>query len=259
MSEIEDGVFVPDHMGATVRPSPNFGPRRDGKGVSTLILHYTGMENGEAAERLLESPESEVSAHYVVHENGGIVQMVAESERAWHAGKSFWRGETDINSCSIGIEIINQGPLGGFPDYSDAQIEAVIGLCRDICARHSIRPERVLAHSDIAPSRKIDPGEKFPWERLYRAGIGHWVEPAPIRGGRFLSLGDRGQPVEALQSMLAIYGYQVPIDGVFGTETEAAIKGFQRHFRSQKVDGVADVSTIETLHRLLSTIPASVS
>lgn len=259
MSEIEAGVFAPDHEGARVRPSPNFGPRRDGKRVTTLILHYTGMENGEAAEALLASPESEVSAHYVVHEDGRIVQMVPESERAWHAGKSFWQGETDINSCSIGIEIVNQGPHGDFPDFPDAQIEGVIALCRDICARHSIRPERVLAHSDIAPSRKIDPGEKFPWAWLHRAGIGHWVEPAPIRGGRFLALGDRGQPVEALQSMLALYGYQVPIDGVFGMETEAAIKGFQRHFRSQKVDGVADVSTIETLHRLLSSLPVSVS
>ncbi|PRD45204.1 N-acetylmuramoyl-L-alanine amidase [Phyllobacterium phragmitis] len=252
MSDIEDSVFVPDHERASVRPSPNFGPRQDGKRVSILILHYTGMETGEAAEALLESPESEVSAHYVVHEDGRIVQMVPERERAWHAGKSFWHGETDINSCSIGIEIVNQGPRGDFPEFPDAQIKAVIALSRDICTRHSIRPERVLAHSDIAPSRKIDPGEKFPWERLHHAGIGHWVKPSPIRGGRFLVLGDRGQPVEALQSMLALYGYEVPINGVFEMKTEAAVKGFQRHFRSHKVDGVADISTIETLHRLLS-------
>ncbi|RCS25481.1 N-acetylmuramoyl-L-alanine amidase [Phyllobacterium salinisoli] len=259
MTAIGEDVFVPDHAGASVRPSPNFGPRRDGKRITTLIMHYTGMESGEAAEALLASPESEVSAHYVVHEDGRIVQMVPESKRAWHAGNSFWRGETDINSCSVGIEIVNQGPRGDFPDYPDAQIEAVIRLSQDICARHSIRPERVLAHSDIAPVRKIDPGEKFPWERLHRAGIGHWVEPSPIRGGRFLTPGDQGQPVEALQSMLALYGYDVPIDGVFDMKTEAALKGFQRHFRSHKVDGVADISTIETLHRLLSGLSATLS
>lgn len=255
MSDIKNGAFTPDYHGASVHPSPNFGPRKDGKQVSILILHYTGMESGEAAEALLADPASEVAAHYLVHEDGRIVQMVAESERAWHAGNSFWKGETDINSCSVGIEIVNPGPHRDFPDFEGVQIEAVIELARDICARHSIRPERVLAHSDIAPLRKIDPGEKFPWERLHRAGIGHWVKPSPIRGGRFLTLGERGQPVEALQSMLALYGYQTPLDGVLGIETEAALKAFQRHFRPQKVDGVADVSTIETLHRLLSALP----
>ncbi|WP_420962695.1 N-acetylmuramoyl-L-alanine amidase [Brucella sp. IR073] len=256
MSDNENAAFAPDYPGATVRPSPNFGPRKDGKQVSILILHYTGTENGAVAEELLSTPEREVSAHYVVHEDGRVVQMVAESKRAWHAGQSFWLGETDINSCSVGIEIVNPGPLADFPDFPDTQIEAVIALSRDICARHSIEPRKILAHSDIAPLRKIDPGEKFPWERLYRAGLGHWVEPSPIRGGRFLALGDRGQPVEALQSMLALYGYYTPVDGILGMETEAAVKAFQRHFRPQKVDGVADVSTIETLHRLLSALPA---
>jgi N-acetylmuramoyl-L-alanine amidase len=256
MSTTENGIFTPDYPDASVHPSPNFGPRRDGKRVSFLIMHYTGMESGEAAEALLTDPKSEVSAHYLVYDDGRIVQMVPESERAWHAGKSFWQGETDINSCSVGIEIVNPGPLRNFPEFAERQIEAVIALSRDICTRHSIRPERVLAHSDIAPMRKIDPGEKFPWERLHRAGIGHWVEPSPIRGGRFLTLGEQGQPIEALQSMLGIYGYQTPLDGVFGPETEAATKAFQRHFRPQKVDGVADISTIETLHRLLLALPA---
>lgn len=245
-----------DHPGAKVRPTPNFGERVDGKRPSIIILHYTGMEDGRAAEDWLANIVSEVSAHYLVYEDGRIVQMVPEAARAWHAGKSVWKGETDINSMSIGIEIVNAGPLADFPDYPDAQIDAVIELCTGISERHPIRPENVLAHSDVAPARKIDPGEKFPWQKLHQAGIGHWVEPAPVRGGRFISLGEQGQPVEALQSMLALYGYGVPIDGRFGPETELAIAAFQRHFRPQKVDGVADMSTIETLHRLLSSLPA---
>lgn len=244
-----------DHPGAKVRPTPNFGERRDGKRPSMIILHYTGMEDGRAAEDWLANVISEVSAHYLVHEDGRIVQMVPEAARAWHAGNSFWKGETDINSASIGIEIVNPGPLADFPDFTTAQIDAVIDLCKGIGERHAIHQNNVLAHSDIAPARKIDPGEKFPWRTLHDAGVGHWVEPSPIRGGRFLTLGERGQPVEALQSMLALYGYGVPIDGTFGTDTELAVAAFQRHFRPQKVDGVADFSTIETLHRLLSALP----
>ncbi|CAN7364343.1 N-acetylmuramoyl-L-alanine amidase [Phyllobacterium sp. LjRoot231] len=252
-------AFDPDHLRADVHASPNFGPRKDGKRPSFLILHYTGMETGEAAESWLANPKSEVSAHYIVYENGRVVQMVPESERAWHAGQSSWKGETDINSRSIGIEIVNGGPLLEFPDYPGPQIDALIDLCKGIVSRHGIRPESVLAHSDIAPARKIDPGEKFPWPVLYDAGVGHWVSPSPVRGGRFISLGDQGQPVEALQSMLALYGYGVPIDGVFGPSTQLGVLAFQRHFRPEKVDGVADMSTIETLHKLLSALPTLVA
>ncbi|MBB3233906.1 peptidoglycan recognition protein family protein [Phyllobacterium endophyticum] len=248
-------AFKPDHPGADVHASPNFGPRREGKRPSIVVLHYTGMETGTAAESWLANPLSEVSAHYVVHEGGRIVQMVPENERAWHAGQSSWKGEADINSSSIGIEIVNGGPLLDFPQFPDQQIDAVIDLCKGIISRHAIRPENVLAHSDIAPGRKIDPGERFPWSTLYDAGVGHWVAPSPVRGGRFFSLGDEGQPVEALQSLLALYGYDVPIDGVFGASTQLGVLAFQRHFRVQKVDGVADVSTVETLHRLLSELP----
>lgn len=249
-------AFPPDHAAATVVPSPNFGPRKDAKRPRLVILHYTGMETGEAAESFLADPRAEVSAHYLVHEDGRVVQMVAESERAWHAGKSFWKGQTDINSVSIGIEIVNPGPLRDFPDFAEPGIEAVIALCRDIAGRHGIAPEGFLAHSDVAPGRKIDPGEKFPWRRLHAEGIGHWVEPEPVGGGRFFSPGDVGQPVEALQSMLALYGYGLPLDGMFGPETEIAVAAFQRHFRPERVDGVADVSTIATLHRLLAALPS---
>lgn len=241
----------PDYPGAALDPSPNFGERRDGKRPTFLILHYTGLPTAEDALRVLKSPEMEVSAHYLVHEDGRVVQMVSEKARAWHAGKSFWKGETDINSASIGIEIVNPGNIADYPPYEDAQIEAVIGLCRSICGRHEIRPEHVLAHSDIAPARKTDPGHNFPWKRLHEAGIGIYIEPTPIRGGRFLVRGESGQPVEALQSMLALYGYGIEITGVFDDATETVVKAFQRHFRPQNVDGVADYSTIDTLYRLI--------
>lgn len=246
--------FRPDHEGADVRVSPNFGPRREGAVPDCLILHYTGMETGEAAEAWLCAPESEVSCHYLVHEDGSIVQMVRESDRAWHAGKGSWKGICDVNSFSVGIEIVNPGPLAGFPDFPDVQIDAVARLARDICARHHILPERVLAHSDVAPGRKIDPGERFPWRILAEMGIGHYVEPTPVQGGRFLATGDRGEPVEALQSMLSLYGYGLEISGLFDEATRFAVEAFQRHFRPARVDGVADRSTIETLHRLLTSL-----
>ena len=251
--------FVSEHAGAEVRVSPNFGPRRDGMRPDMIVLHYTGMQSGEAAEMWLCNPESEVSSHYIVHEDGRIVQMVREADRAWHAGRSSWRGVTDINSCSIGIEICNPGHEFGYPDFCAPQIEAVIALCAGISMRHGVAPERVLAHSDVAPGRKRDPGEKFPWAALHAAGIGHLVAPAPIRGGRFLTDGECGEPVEALQSMLALYGYGLEITGFFDAATQAVVEAFQRHFRPELVDGVADRSTIETLHLLLSTLPGRLS
>lgn len=232
------------------RPSPNFGPRAEGAAIDILLLHYTDMKTAEAAIQLLSDPASQVSCHYVVAEDGTITQLVDEAHRAWHAGVSSWHGEGDINSRSIGIEIANLGHDHGYPDFPDAQIDAVIALACDICARHGIRPERILAHSDVAPARKRDPGEKFPWGRLASAGLGHFVEPEPIRGGRFFSVGETGAPIEALQAMLALYGYPLQISGTYDQETELAVIAFQRHFRPERVDGIADSSTIATLHRL---------
>ena len=245
-----------DHKGAVVRPSSNFGERRDGLAPDMIILHYTGMASGPEAEAWLANPVSEVSSHYVVRENGTVVQMVPEAARAWHAGAGSWAGKGDINSHSIGIEIINGGHDYGLPAFPDAQIEAVIALCGDIAARWGIAPQRILGHSDTAPGRKVDPGERFPWDRLHAAGIGHWVEPSAIRGGRFLSAGEAGQPVEALQSMLVLYGYGLEINGVYDEQTEKCVAAFQRHFRPERIDGVADMSTVETLHRLLSSLPS---
>ncbi|MEO1066593.1 MAG: N-acetylmuramoyl-L-alanine amidase, partial [Pseudomonadota bacterium] len=192
--------------------------------------------------------------HYFVFEDGRIVQSVPERSRAWHAGLSSWKGERDINSRSIGIEIANPGHEHGYCAFPAAQIEAVIALSADICARNRIPAERVLAHSDVAPARKQDPGEKFPWDLLHKSGIGHYVVPEPLNDGRFFQRGDMGEPVEALQSMFALYGYGLAIDGVFSEQTEHVVRAFQRHFRPETVDGVADASTISTLHKLLSAL-----
>lgn len=244
-----------------VVPSPNHGERlgRGASGPDMLILHYTGMATAEAAQARLADPQAEVSAHYLVFEDGRILQMVPEGRRAWHAGRACWAGERDVNSRSIGIEIVHPGhPAGGGAPapYPEPQIEAVIALCRDILARHrEIGPQRVLAHSDIAPERKEDPGESFPWERLAAAGIGHHVRAARSGDGRFFSEGDRGQPVEALQAMLALYGYDQPVTGTFDGRTRAVVAAFQRHFRPARVDGVADAATITTLRDLIAALP----
>jgi N-acetylmuramoyl-L-alanine amidase len=240
-----------------VFPSPNHGERRDGRRPTMLVLHYTGMPDEDEALQWLCDPISQVSAHYFVFADGRILQLLPEARRAWHAGVSTWDGETDLNSSSIGIEISNPGHPGGLPPFPDAQIGAVIGLAKDLATRWRIAPERVLAHSDVAPGRKLDPGEVFPWERLHRAGVGHWVAAAPIRDGRFFARGNRGIPVEALQAMLAMYGYGLRITGIFDEETEKVVAAFQRHFRPERVDGVADASTITTLRDLIARRPGA--
>lgn len=239
-------------MDATV-PSPNFDSRK-GAPVDILLLHYTGMVDDEAAVRWLADPRSKVSCHYVVHEDGRIIAMVDEEQRAWHAGVGSWKGVSDINARSVGIEICNPGHEHGYRGFPVAQIEAVIALGIAIVARHQIAREHVLAHSDIAPQRKEDPGELFPWDALARAGVGHYLPPAPIADGRFMSFGDSGAPVAALQNMLKLYGYDVATNGVFDQQTHTVVRAFQRHFRPARIDGVADSSTVSTLHQLLSAL-----
>ena len=236
--------------------SPNFGKRAEGKPIDILILHYTGMASAERALKWLCDPESSVSAHYFVFDDGRIVQLVDENDRAWHAGKSFWAGETDINSRSLGIEIANPGHEFGYRAFPDDQVEAVIALCADLARRHAIAPERVLAHSDVAPLRKEDPGELFPWRRLHDAGIGHFVAPEPILAGPDLRPGDDGIGVDMLKQELGQYGYGLAQGPAFDAETAAVVRAFQRHFRPERVDGIADASTIATLARLIAALPA---
>ncbi len=239
-----------------VCPSPNFEPRREGARPSILLLHYTGVASAAKAIDWLSRAESKVSAHYVVDEAGRITQLVAEAMRAWHAGLAVWAGESDINSTSIGIEIHNPGHELGYPDFPEPQLSAVEALCRDIIARHDVRPERVLAHSDVAPTRKKDPGEKFPWARLARAGIGHWVAPEPLnRADPGIARDAAGPLVAAVQSLLARYGYGIEATGGFDPKTEFVVTAFQRHFRPERVDGRIDQSTVTTLERLIAALP----
>jgi N-acetylmuramoyl-L-alanine amidase len=237
-----------------VLPSPNHGERRGYARPDCLILHYTGMPTAEGALDLLRSPASEVSSHYLIDEQGGVVQLVPEARRAWHAGVGVWKGERDLNSASIGIEIANPGHDGGLPPFPEPQIAATIALCRDIASRYALRPERILAHSDIAPARKRDPGERFPWDELARAGIGHWVEPAPIDGPARFAHGEEGPHIRGWQAMLALYGYGVEMTGVYDHPTRIVVAAFQRHFRPQKVDGETDASTIATLRALIGAL-----
>lgn len=228
-----------------------------------IILHYTGAPQGEAraawladpageALRWLTDERSQVSAHYLVGEDGRVVQMVAEARRAWHAGRAFWRGIEDVNSRSVGIEIVNLGHEAGLPPFPDAQVEAVIALCRDVMARHDIPPGRVLAHSDVSPGRKVDPGERFPWARLAASGVGLWARADEPAASRAFREGDEGQPVQALQALFAMFGYGLKVTGVFDAPTRAVVESFQRHWAPERVDGVADARTLATLRALLS-------
>ena len=235
---------------AQLRASPNFEPRRGGP-ADMLILHYTGMASAqEALERLCDAA-SKVSSHYFVFEDGRCLQLVAETARAWHAGASSWKGETDINSCSIGIEIANPGHDGGYPDFPETQMAAVTALCADIVARNAIPAARVLGHSDVAPGRKSDPGEKFDWARLARAGAGVYRQAEPLAAGPVLATGSSGGDVEDLQRNLARIGYGIEASGHFDAATLSVVAAFQRHFRPELVDGRADISTIMTLKKLL--------
>lgn len=237
--------------------SPNFEPRLGAGPPDLLILHYTGMKSAEAAVDWLCNPQSGVSCHYLIDAAGAITQMVDEEMRAWHAGVSSWRGADDINSRSIGIEIHNPGHDLGYEDFPPRQIESVVALCRDIATRHGLRPDGILAHSDVAPLRKKDPGEKFPWKQLYEEGVGHWVAPAPIVEAQVVKLGDEGDAVTRLRQQLAGYGYGIEAGASFDSTTQAVVTAFQRHFRPERVDGMADASTIDTLQRLLASLPLS--
>jgi len=207
-------------------PSPNFEPRPEGAVVDMLVVHYTGMRSAEAALDRLRDPAAKVSAHYLIDEDGTLHRLVAEEMRAWHAGVSHWRGATDINSRSIGIELVNPGHEFGYRAFPEAQIAAFRELALDILARHPIPAGNVVGHSDVAPTRKTDPGEFFPWQEMAAAGIGLWPAEAD----------HLEMDTAALGAMLADIGYDV-------ADFPAALKAFQRHFRPERVNGRVDAET----------------
>ena len=232
-------------------PSPNFDERT--LPISLLILHYTGMETGGAALERMCGPDAKVSAHYMIEEDGQIFQLVKEDKRAWHAGVSEWQGETNINSNSIGIEIVNGGhdylnEDGSLPDFPDVQINAVIALSKDIMKRHG--DLTVLGHSDIAPARKIDPGENFPWQGLAAAGIGFWPYVQSDDRRVLFEAGSRDRGVAIVQRGLAHIGYSARVTGVMDEHTKLIIEALQRRYRPNQVDGVVDIQTMEIVKSL---------
>jgi N-acetylmuramoyl-L-alanine amidase len=204
-------------------PSPNFDER--GLPVSMLVLHYTGMQDAASALARLTDPEAKVSAHYLVAEDGQVIRMVDEEKRAWHAGRSYWRGITDVNSASVGIEIVNPGHEFGYRPFAEVQIEAVIALTRNIVHRHRITRGNVVGHSDVAPARKQDPGELFPWAQLARHRL---ALPRPTK-----NLVDPHWNDASFLLALERFGYDV-------TEGDAAVRAFQRRFRPEMIDGIVD-------------------
>lgn len=212
------------------RPSPNHDARPGA--VDMLVMHYTGMRTaGEALARLCD-PAAKVSAHYTIDRDGTVYAHVPEERRAWHAGLSYWRGERNVNARSIGIEIVNPGHEFGYVPFANAQIDALVLLSKGILARHPIPKRNVVGHSDVAPSRKQDPGELFPWARLAGEGIGIWPAPA--------------SPADSFAASLARYGYdpEAPPGDV--------VTAFQRHFRPSCIDGMADAECEALLGGLLA-------
>jgi len=219
------------------RPSPNHDARGDAA-VDMLVLHYTGMRTAEAALERLCDPAAKVSAHYTIDRDGTTYAHVPEERRAWHAGVSWWAGARDVNARSIGIELVNPGHEFGYVAFAEDQIGALIALCCEIVARHPIAPRRIVGHSDVAPPRKTDPGELFPWRRLAMEGIGVWPQPR-----------DDAEGMIDVAASLARYGYGVPpsVDWPLGD----TIKAFQRHFRPSCIDGIADGECARLLGALL--------
>jgi N-acetylmuramoyl-L-alanine amidase len=215
-------------------PSPNFDERPDMVPIDMLVIHYTGMESAAAALARLCDPESKVSAHYLVDEDGAVYRLVVERKRAWHAGVSVWRGWTDINARSIGIELVNPGHEFGYRPFPEAQMAAAVDLSCDIVARHKVHARNVVGHSDVAPRRKMDPGEFFDWARLAAAGVGLWPADSEICNM------DPG----VIADMLARVGYDM-------SDAVAALKAFQRHFRPERVTGRIDFGSARRLAGLL--------
>ena len=216
-------------------PSPNQDDRPAGEPVDMLILHYTGMQTGQAALDRLRDPDAQVSSHYVIGEDGTVFRLVPETRRAFHAGISFWRGNSALNGRSIGIEIVNPGHEWGYRPFPAAQMDAVRALCRGILSRHPIPPRNVVGHSDVAPDRKDDPGELFDWKGLAADGIGLWPDAMPGAD----ATAESGQ----LRRSLIAIGYQVAVEGGHDAALATVLRAFQRHWRPDAVTGEADAET----------------
>lgn len=226
------------------RPSPNHDARPAGKAIDLIVIHYTGMRDAESALARLTDPAAKVSSHWLIDEDGTLYRLVDEERRAWHAGVSYWTGERDINGVSVGIELVNPGHEFGYRPFPRAQMASLIELCRKILARHGIQPPRVVGHSDVAPRRKIDPGELFDWKGLAAAGLGLW--PAPSDGAA-----DRSVALETLGNL----GYEIGAD-IADDASQAAVRAFQRRFRPARIDGRIDAGTASLIYGLAEMLEA---
>jgi N-acetylmuramoyl-L-alanine amidase len=234
------------------RPSPNFDERRCRKPIDLVVLHYTGMPSAEAALQRLTDPAAKVSAHYVLDEGGALTRLVAEEARAWHAGVGFWRGVRDVNARSIGIELVNPGHEFGYRPFPEVQIAALLELLTAIKLRHGIPAAGFIGHSDVAPQRKEDPGELFPWARLAAAGFGLWpsADFRPSPHAPELRPGMTSGAVLDLQVALDRIGYGIEGSGMYDPLTESVVRAFQRHWRPARIDGAADPETTSLIHHI---------
>jgi N-acetylmuramoyl-L-alanine amidase len=230
-------------------PSPNQDDRPVGTPIDMLILHYTGMQSARAAVERLRDPVAKVSSHYVVDEDGGILRLVAEERRAFHAGVSYWRGHSELNGRSIGIEIVNPGHEFGYRDFPVLQLAAVCDLCLSILSRHTIPARNIVAHSDVAPDRKEDPGEKFPWEGLAQNGVGLWPAGVPDLGttGGTTGVVRDAAALRGVRAALVDIGYRVASEGALDPALATVLRAFQRHWRGEAVTGQADSGTLARL------------
>ncbi len=225
--------------------SPNFGERRNGQKPSMIIMHYTGLKDADQALTWLCEPSREVSAHYVIEENGKVHHLVEDGKRAWHAGVSYWAGEEDINSLSIGIELVNPGHEFGYRDFPDRQIRALTRICSELILDYDIKANHILGHSDIAPGRKQDPGHLFPWERLAHKGVGLWPQPNEYD---YQSAEDLVLNLDKVHGLLVDFGYNPD------TAREDLFVAYHRHFYPEKFkeNGRPDQVDIASVARLLS-------
>lgn len=238
------------------KPSANFDDRRGVTDPSMIVIHYTGMKNGEEALKWLQAPESKVSAHYLIEENGTIYHMVDDSKRAWHAGVSYWRGASDINSASIGIELVNPGHDHGYIPFPTEQMQALTLLCQQILKKYPITFHNIVGHSDIAPDRKQDPGELFDWKALAMNDVGFWPGDGHMVPGATPLNDKTADVIRPIQHELAEIGYYIHQNGQMDHATRLAITAFQRRFRPGRVDGLLDDSTIARINLVFKAFSA---
>jgi len=232
--------------------SPNYQDRSDK--IDTIVIHSTHISKYDSLERLC-SKESGVSCHYLLDLEGKIYQLVPEEKIAWHAGLSSWSGRESLNQYSIGIEIVDTDNSGNrLKNFTNQQMDSVISLLKNIIYRYSINPHNIVAHSDIAPDRKDDPGENFPWSQLFAHGIGIYpnLPEQSSHEGFFVQFGDEGESVTLVQELLSKYGYKISVDGVFGQQTKDVVIAFKRHFDQRKINDAFDEKLLAILKDIIN-------